>query len=70
MSTENKPFKINVTTPSNITTHVSSDVQPSDRQWDRFKDFVKNIAAVPKEEVDGLRAEHEREKKERKKRAR
>ncbi len=36
----------------------------SDPQWDRFKDFVKNIAAVPKEEVDELRAEHEREKKE------
>lgn len=33
-------------------------------QWDRFKDFVKNIAAVPKEEVDELRAEREREKKE------
>ncbi len=40
-------------------------VPPEDSaQWDRFEDFVKKIAAVPKEEVDQLRAEREREKKE------
>ncbi len=36
----------------------------SDSQWDRFEDFVKKIAQVPKAEVDELRAEREREKKE------
>ena len=33
-------------------------------QWEGFKDFVKKIAAVPKAEVDELKAEQEREKKE------
>ncbi len=32
--------------------------------FERFEDFVKKIAAVPKEEVDELRAEQERDKKE------
>ncbi len=36
----------------------------------RFEKFVKNIAAVSKEELDEKRAEYERKKKERKKQAR
>lgn len=32
--------------------------------FQKFEDFVRKIAAVPKEEVDEKRAEYEREKKE------
>lgn len=32
----------------------------------KFEEFVKKIAAVPKEELDKKRAEHERDKGERK----
>ena len=46
-----------------LTTPLSSAPPEDSAQWDRFKDFVKNIAAVPREEVDELRAEREREKK-------
>jgi len=34
-----------------------------DSQWEGFKDTLKKIAAVPKEEVDEMRASREREKK-------
>jgi hypothetical protein len=37
--------------------------------FERFEDFVKKLAAVPKAELDEKRAEYEREKKERRKRA-
>lgn len=32
--------------------------------FQKFEDFVKKIAAVPKEELDEQRVEHERERKE------
>jgi hypothetical protein len=34
-----------------------------DSRWEGFKDTLKKIAAVPKEEVDELRAKREQEKK-------
>lgn len=44
---------------------IESDAKSgeSDPQWERFKGFVKNVAAVPKEEVDELRAERERKRR-------
>lgn len=42
------------------------EILPREREpdFEEFKEFVKMIAAVPKEEADAIRAEHEREKKE------
>lgn len=34
-----------------------------DYPWDRFEDFVKKIAQVPKEEVNELRIEREQKKR-------
>ena len=36
----------------------------ADPNWEGFKDYVKKIAAVPKEELDKKLAEERREKKE------
>lgn len=36
----------------------------TDPGWEKFKQALKNIAAVSKEEVDEMRAERERDKKE------
>ena len=36
-----------------------------DPEFENFKRFVKNILAVPKEELDGQRAEQDREREER-----
>ncbi len=46
----------------------SRDEDPT-TPFGRFEKFVKNIAAVSKEELDEKRAEYEREKKERRERA-
>lgn len=35
-----------------------------DRQWEHFKDTLKKLSQVSKEEVDELRAERDLEKKE------
>ncbi len=43
---------------------IRTNGQPTPFQ--RFEDFVKKIAAVPKEELDEQRAEYEQEKKEKK----
>lgn len=52
------------------TTSTSRELkgQRDDRgsQWESFRDFVKKIAAVPKEELNEKLAEEKREKKEEK----
>lgn len=69
MSNKNKPVETTSITPSRITAHISGDPfrdptkSESDPQWEGFKDTLKKLARVPKEEVDAMRAEHEREKK-------
>ncbi len=41
----------------------------ADPEWEDFKDFVKKMAQVPKEELNEKLAEREREKRERKRQA-
>ena len=38
-------------------------------EFDRFEDALKKLVKVPKEELDGVRAKQEREKREQEKRA-
>lgn len=44
----------------------NGEVQENERDpnWEGFKDYVKKMAAVPKEELDEKLAEEKREKKE------
>jgi hypothetical protein len=46
--------------------HRQTDDKPEhdeqNAEFERFEDFVKKIAAVPKEEVDERRREYERER--------
>lgn len=41
-------------------------VSESDPQWEKFKNVVRKIAQIPKEELDEKPAEEKREKKEEK----
>lgn len=53
MSDVGRPIKTTVTTPSQTTAQISGEVKTEEdpaTPFGRFEDFVKKIAAVPKEE--------------------
>lgn len=51
-------------TEDNRNGETQRDEQDRDSNWEGFKDYVKKMAAVPKEELDEKLAEEKREKEE------
>jgi hypothetical protein len=50
-------------TEDNQNGKTQRDEQSADPNWQGFKDYVKKVAAVPKEELDEKLAEEKRRKK-------